>query len=996
MAEKGPLRPEGGVQGNDTTRSASDSGESSALSSDSPTLIDIPVPDSDAATMIDAAPSSGSRFAQSEFQPTQLILQPGVVLAQRYEILQMLGEGGMGAVYKAKDRELNRMVALKVIRSEFAGNESILQRFKQELILARQVTHKNVIRIYDMGESDGMKFITMEYVDGEDLRGLIRQHGKLSPDEAVGIMQQVCRALEAAHSEGVIHRDLKPQNVMRDKQGRILVMDFGLARSLEMDGMTQTGALIGTMEYMSPEQALGRDLDARSDLFTLGLIFYELLTGKLPFKAETALASLLKRTQERAVPISELNRELPRDLSNIVSKCLERDPRQRYQSVQDILNDLDAWRQNKKVSASPTSMLLSRGREYATKRTAVVIVILIVAVAATWYFTRNPNLPAAEHPLVSLLVTDFQNSTGDSIFDGTLEPNFSLAMEGASFISSYNRGQAHRVAAQLQPGARVIDEALGRLVAVREGINVVVSGSVVPDGGGYTISSKAVDASTGKRIAEESVRVRSKDDVLRSVGKLAAEVRKKLGDSTPESAQLAQVETYSSGSLQAAHEYSVAQDLQSMGKWEESTSHYQKAVELDPNMGRAYAGLAAVYANMGRRPDADKFYQMAMSRIDRMSDREKYRTRGGYFLMVREPKEAIQEYQSLVKQYPADLAGYSNMALAYFYLRDMPKALQEGRKAVEAFPRFLLQRNNLALYAVYAGDFAEGEKQAQLVLDQNPTYANAYSALAMALTGQGKIDQAKQTYEKLQGLSQRGSSMAATGLADLALYQGRISDAEALLDAGIRADTENKDDSATAAKLIVLAQAQLMARQNALALASTDKAVALDKNESVIHAAGVVYMNAGQVPKAQALASQLLARVEPEPQLYGKLLQAEIALKQGKSKDAISGLKDAQQISDTWIGRYALGKSYLEAGSFPEADSALEDCLKRRGEAVALYLDDVPTFRVLPPVYYYLGRAQEGLKSPAAAESFRAFLASQPQGNDALVSDARRRLSNHQ
>jgi len=179
MAEKGPLRPEGGVQGNDTTRSASDSGESSALSSDSPTLIDIPVPDSDAATMIDAAPSSGSRFAQSEFQPTQLILQPGVVLAQRYEILQMLGEGGMGAVYKAKDRELNRMVALKVIRSEFAGNESILQRFKQELILARQVTHKNVIRIYDMGESDGMKFITMEYVDGEDLRGLIRQHGTL-------------------------------------------------------------------------------------------------------------------------------------------------------------------------------------------------------------------------------------------------------------------------------------------------------------------------------------------------------------------------------------------------------------------------------------------------------------------------------------------------------------------------------------------------------------------------------------------------------------------------------------------------------------------------------------------------------------------------------------------------------------------------------------------------------------------------------------------------
>jgi predicted Zn-dependent protease len=334
------------------------------------------------------------------------------------------------------------------------------------------------------------------------------------------------------------------------------------------------------------------------------------------------------------------------------------------------------------------------------------------------------------------------------------------------------------------------------------------------------------------------------------------------------------------------------------------------------------------------------------------------------------------------------------MALAYFYLRDMPKALQEGRRAVEAFPKFLLQRNNLALYAIYAGDFAEGQKQAQLVLDENPTYANAYSALAMALTGQGKIDEAKQAYEKLRTLNQRGSSMAAMGLADLGFYQGRIDDAESLLDAGIKADTESKDDSAAAAKLVVLAQAQLMGRQNAPALASIDKAVGLDKNESVLHAAGVVYVDAGQLPKAQAIASQLLARVEPEPQLYGKILQAEILLKQGKIKEAISGLKDAQQISDTWIGRYALGRAYLQTGSFPEADSALEDCLKRRGEAVALYLDDVPTFRVLPPVYYYLGRAQEGLKSPAAADSFRAFLALQPQGNDALVTDARRRLSN--
>ena len=258
-----------------------------------------------------AAPNTYTREHQ-DLKATPSMLQPGALLGQRYEILQILGEGGMGAVYKARDRELNRMVALKVIRPELAGSQAIIDRFKQELLLATQVTHKNVIRIYDLSEAEGMKFITMEFVQGEDLRSLMQQKQKLSPSEAVEIMLQVCRALEAAHSVGIIHRDLKPQNIMRDKAGRILVMDFGLARTLEGDGMTQTGALIGTMDYMSPEQALGKDLDQRSDLFTLGLIFYELLTGKMPYKADSAVASLLKRTQERAAPVSSHDGTIPR------------------------------------------------------------------------------------------------------------------------------------------------------------------------------------------------------------------------------------------------------------------------------------------------------------------------------------------------------------------------------------------------------------------------------------------------------------------------------------------------------------------------------------------------------------------------------------------------------------------------------------------------------------------------------------------------------------
>src|SRR5439155_14921998 len=349
----------------------------------------------------------------------QPILSPGTVLAQRYEILQILGEGGMGAVYKADDRELNRPVALKVIRPDLAGNKSIIDRFKQELLLAHQVTHKNVIRIYDLGESEGLKFITMEYIEGEDLRTLIQEKTKLAPQEAVEIMQQVCRALEAAHSVGIIHRDLKPQNIMRDKSGRILVMDFGLARTLQGDGMTQTGALIGTMDYMSPEQALGKDVDQRSDLFTLGLIFYELLTGKMPYKADSVVASLLKRTQQRAAPVNSHDATIPAALSNAVSKCMEPDVNLRYQNAHEILADLEAWVSGRAAATLHFPPIRTWGRDIPWQWIGGFGAILIVVIAGFLFrdALSGPPTKTPTGPLVSLAIVPFRNASGDPSLD---------------------------------------------------------------------------------------------------------------------------------------------------------------------------------------------------------------------------------------------------------------------------------------------------------------------------------------------------------------------------------------------------------------------------------------------------------------------------------------------------------------------------------------------------------------------------------------------------
>src|SRR5208283_5590566 len=271
-------------------------------------------------------------------------LVPGNLLAGRYEIMERLGGGGMGTVYKAKDREVDRLVALKVIRAELAGDADILSRFKQELILARKVTHKNVIRIFDLGRAGGVRFITMEYIEGQDLRSLVKKEGKPSPQRCVEIIQQVCLALDAAHAEKVVHRDLKPQNIMLDAQGKVYVMDFGIARSVGSEGLTMTGAVVGTPEYMSPEQVKGDEIDGRADIFTLGIIFYELLTGKMPFRAETVQRSMYKRTVERAISPAAEDPSVPAFLSEVVSKCLEIDPAKRYQTANDLWADLESWR----------------------------------------------------------------------------------------------------------------------------------------------------------------------------------------------------------------------------------------------------------------------------------------------------------------------------------------------------------------------------------------------------------------------------------------------------------------------------------------------------------------------------------------------------------------------------------------------------------------------------------------------------------------------------
>ncbi|MBV8896738.1 MAG: protein kinase [Acidobacteriaceae bacterium] len=304
-----------------------------------------------------ASPLSG---ASGETPPPDS-LSPGVVITHRYEIVRVLGHGGMGAVYQVLDRELERTIALKTIRPELTGNSSVLRRLKQETLLTRQIGHPNVVRVFDLGVAGRLRFITMEYVDGEDLRMLLDRVGKLSPQRAIPLMKQICSGLEAAHAEDVYHRDLKPRNILLGRDNRVRIADFGLARSIEETGLTRTGAIIGTPHYMSPEQASGVRTDARSDIFSLGVVFYECLTGKLPFPSGTIADSYLSRTRNRARPIASVDPTIPASLAAVVMRCLETDPARRFQSAREVLDALNARSDEQPSPQEPASGILQPG-----------------------------------------------------------------------------------------------------------------------------------------------------------------------------------------------------------------------------------------------------------------------------------------------------------------------------------------------------------------------------------------------------------------------------------------------------------------------------------------------------------------------------------------------------------------------------------------------------------------------------------------------------------
>jgi eukaryotic-like serine/threonine-protein kinase len=740
------------------------------------------------------APSSGPRVGR--LQVTAPILQTSDVLGGRYEILQLLGEGGMGAVYKARDRELDRFVALKLIRPELAANPSILARFKQELLLSREVTHKNVIRIYDLGDADGVKFITMEFVEGQDLRSLIQEKKKFPPEEAVELMQQVCRALEAAHTLGIIHRDLKPQNIMRDQTGRILVMDFGLARMVEGDGMTQTGALVGTMEYMSPEQALGKDLDQRSDLFSMGLILYELLTGVMPFKAESAVASLIKRNQERASPVSDHDGTIPSTLSNIVSKCLERDPNLRYQTATEFLRDLDAW-QGKSAAATlrfPTSEK-PWGQTVPWHWIGGIAAALVLAIAG--FLLRGklsgpaPNTPTA--PAVSLAIMPFRNASGDPSFDWlgpSLADMLSTDVGQSAHLRTIAPDRLHQVLSDLRitPGTS-IDPAMVSRIAEFSSADTMVFGQYARFGGQIRIDATLRDLKHDRSVPIKIEAVDEKD-IPGAVDRLAAAIRNNLAFSSDVVKEL-QASSFqpTSKSVPALRDFSQGGQLLREGKYLDAVKMFQAATQEDPQFALAYSRLAEADSALGYDSDAEQASRKAVELSTELPLAEKYLIEASHASIVKDNKKAIAAYENLAKTFPDNTDVEYALGSLYSDNGDFDKARAQFARILQADPK-----NIKTLWQMGSVEYQQGNPQAALEplskglslavqVDNSEQKALILQALGISYREMNKPDEAIKSLQDSMEITRKlgMKRLLAANFAELALDQITIGKPDAAM-----------------------------------------------------------------------------------------------------------------------------------------------------------------------------------------------------------------------
>jgi tetratricopeptide (TPR) repeat protein len=924
----------------------------------------------------------------------------GMVVGRRFELRSHASSGGMGTVFRARDLATEADVAVKAMLELDPEHE---ERFEREARVLSELTHPAIVRYVAHGTTRaGQGYLVMEWLEGEDLATRLRR-GPLNVREAVLLAGRIAEGLAAAHELGVVHRDVKPSNVFLPggEVSAAKLIDFGIARAPRTGKRaTRTGALLGTPGYMAPEQARGKSvIDTRVDVFSLGCVLYECLTGTRAFEGDDlleTLARILLHTPRR--PRSATS-DVPRALDNLVMAMLEKDPARRPKNCEEVRAALSEISEKENLPTSLPLRMLPRVRHLPVWA-AVFLGVLGALGLVAWRVLEGrhalsalaavPATGAGSAPdsrETTALILGIENRTTRPVLDGIADTAIASALYESRWVTSIARSDLRALAADLGETGHAIDEHLGQRLAARDKDRVVtVRGAVVPKGAGYSVSVKMTGADGSSLAAFERA---ATDDsrVMPTLGLLARDLLMVLGEAVPRDPALSE-KTGWSPSLDADHELMMGKELGNSGDYEGAVTHLKLAVELDPEFARAHITLGLELANAGRNAEATAAFERGLLSVDRLPTNVRMRYLAGYHLQIGDLDRALAEFQKLVGLRPTDSGAETGLSNTYVERREFGHALEVSMRAAKDHPSSAIVQSNLALARLDVGDFEGAARDAQAV---NAAFArpppNTWLCLALAEVVLGHRGGALAAYANLE---KRAPSQAASGRADLAIYEGRLVDAVDILMRGIEADVAAKDDEASTSKWATLAEVRLRQGDKPGALAAAANAIGFDGTTTPYRAAEV-YLDAGESEKAAKLAARFAARDATDPRMYAKLLEAHALRTRGKARDALAKLKEAQALSDSWLGHFALGRAYLDLSDFPAAEKEFEACLARKGETAWLF-GDTPTLREIPEATYFLARAREGLGRAGANDLYLEVLrGAPPDERDTLLEDARRR-----